>query len=72
MTDDVDPGIDYQGQLRDLTDTILDLLDRAAAAGVELDPLATIIQSLKDRGTELDTADMPPMLKMLLAGMLEQ
>ncbi len=30
-----------------------------------------INQSLKDRGTELDTADMPPMLRMLLAGMIE-
>jgi len=44
-------------------DEVLDTLDAASAADVEIDPLATIIDRIKARGAELDLEAMPPLMK---------
>lgn len=63
-----DPS-DFQGRLDSLVDGILLLLKESGAAGVELDPLGTIVERLRVRGSELDFSQAPPMLRMLLQGM---
>lgn len=60
---------DYHERAADLVDAILTLLEEAAAAGVELDPLAIILERLQARGETLDLSEAPPMLRMLLGGL---
>lgn len=59
-----------QQQLDAAIDDVLDALDAGAAAGVELDPLATILDRVRLRGAEIDLSTAPPMMQMLLGGML--
>lgn len=51
-------------------DRVLDLLEVAATEGYEMDPLGTIIARMKARGSDLDLDDAPPVMRMLLGGML--
>jgi len=60
---------DLQLRAAFLIDGFLDLLDEAAVSGVEIDPLAVILDRLAARGEELDMSEAPPMLRMLLGGM---
>ncbi len=60
---------ELQADLDAAIDTVLDVLERAAAAGVELDPLSTIVGRMRARGAELDTSQLPPLMRMLLDGM---
>lgn len=76
----LDPGIPSTGQemralelelqreLDEQIDAILRLLARAGEAGVELDPLRSIIGRLNEQGFDLE--GMPPMVRMVLDGML--
>lgn len=64
-------GTSLQSRLDELIDGTLDLLERAAAEQVELDPLATILDRLRARGGEIDLAGAPPVMRMLLSGMLD-
>lgn len=59
-----------QDELDAAIDRVLDVLERAGAEGVEVDPLATIVGRVQARGTELNLDDAPPMMRMLLGGML--
>lgn len=61
--------VDVQAQLDDAIDRVLDVL--FAAGDTELDPLTTIISRMKARGEELDFSTAPPLIQMLLGGMLE-
>lgn len=61
--------VDVQAQLDDAIDRVLDVLFSAGDA--ELDPLTTIISRMKARGEELDFSTAPPLIQMLLGGMLE-
>jgi hypothetical protein len=63
-------ALDVQAELDAAIDRVLDLLETAAAEGVEVDPLATIIARLQARGTALNMDEAPPMMRMLLGGML--
>lgn len=60
---------DIQAQLERQIDAFLDLLDRAGAQHVELNPLQTILERLAARGAEMDMDHLPPMMRMLLNGM---
>lgn len=66
------PGLagELEHELDNLIDQVLDLLERSAAVGVELDPLTAIIARLKERGTEMNLEELPPMMRMLMAGIL--
>lgn len=64
------PESDYQARAAVLVDGILDLLEESAAAGVELDPLQVIVERLQARGESLDMSEAPPVMRMLLGGML--
>lgn len=59
-----------QPRLDAAIDEVLDLLEQASAERVELDPLATIVERMRARGSELDFADAPPLMRMLLEGMM--
>lgn len=59
----------YHERAAVLVDGILDLLEEASKAGVELDPLAVILERLQARGETIDLADAPPVMRMLLGGM---
>lgn len=61
---------ELQSRLDSAVDEILDLLAQSVDDGVELDPLGTIVARLQARGEQLDTEGMPPMMQMLLGGML--
>jgi hypothetical protein len=63
------PAEELQARAAFLIDGFLDLLDEAAREGVEVDPLAVILDRLAARGEELDMSEAPPMLRMLLGGM---
>ncbi len=52
-------------------DQVLDTLDEASAAGVEIDPLATILERVRARGAEIDLESAPPMMRLLLSGMID-
>jgi hypothetical protein len=60
---------ELQARAESLIDGFLALLDEAGAAGVEIDPLAIILDRLAHRGETLDMSEAPPMLRMLLGGM---
>lgn len=60
---------DLQARLDRVVDDVLDLLGEAAAEGVELDPLQTIMSRLAARGQALDTSEMPPLMQMILGGL---
>jgi hypothetical protein len=57
---------DWQGELDGTIDDVLDLLFAAADAGVELDPLATIMQRMQARGHQLNMDELPPLARMML------
>jgi hypothetical protein len=59
----------WQLELDGAIDEILDILEESSKAGVELDPLATIVDRLRARGAELDVSALPPIAQMLLGGM---
>lgn len=61
--------ISYQQALETAVDATIDALENAAAAGIELDPLQTILGRMKERGQALNLDDAPPLLRMLLSGM---
>lgn len=63
---------DWQVELDAAIDRVLYVLEHGAAAGVELDPLTTIMQRLQARGQSLDLSDAPPVMRMLLAGMMPE
>jgi len=60
-----------QSRLDDAVDLVLDALDYAEKTGVEVDPLATIVQRMRERGADLDLSEQPMLVQMLLGGMLE-
>lgn len=60
----------YQAELDALVDSTLDLLDDASKAGVEVDPLAAIVSRLQARGESINLDEAPPMMRMLLGGMM--
>ena len=60
---------DAQTELDDAIDKVLDVL--FTEGGSELDPFTTIIERMKARGQELDLSEMPPLMQMLLGGMVE-
>ncbi len=60
-----------QDVLNDAIDAVLDALDYASERGVEIDPLATILERVKARGAEIDLDSAPPLVKLLLSGMLD-
>lgn len=60
---------DYQAELNTAMDSVLGLLEAAAAADVSLDPLATLLDRVRARGDEIDLENAPPILRMLLSGM---
>lgn len=59
-----------QTELDTAIDTVLDLIERAEREGVEVDPLTTIINRMKARGAEMNLDEAPPVMRMLLSGML--
>ena len=63
------PADDYQVQLDDAIDKTLDVFEQAARDGVQLDPLATIMNRLQARGQEINLEEAPPMLRMLMSGL---
>lgn len=63
------PPEDYHARAAFLVDGILDLLDEAGKAGVEVDPLAIIMERLAVRGETLDMSEAPPMMRMILGGL---
>jgi hypothetical protein len=65
-------GLSHQERLDWLIDGVLDVLAEAEQAGVELDPLQTIMARLQARGDELNLDEAPPIMRMLLAGLLDQ
>lgn len=68
------PAVDitlYEAELDTRVGAVLDTIEAAAGAGVELDPLASILRCMRDRGAQVDLAAMPPMMQMLLGGMIE-
>ena len=65
-------GRDLQAELDGVIDDVLDVLQAAELEGVELDPLSTIARRLKARGSELELESMPPVLRMLVAGMIDE
>lgn len=60
-----------QKQMNTAIDSVLDCLDNCASEGIEIDPLATIIERVKARGAEIDLSTAPPLMQMLLAGMMD-
>lgn len=62
--------LELQGELDCAIDVVLDVLEKAAGSGVEVDPLQTIIARVQARGTELSMDDMPPVMRMLMGGIL--
>lgn len=62
--------LELQGELDCAIDGVLDVLEKAAATGVEVDPLQTIIARVQARGTDLSLDDMPPVMRMLMGGIL--
>lgn len=79
MSDEIEvlPGIVLdtaalcQNRMNAAIDEVLDCLDFASAHEVEIDPLATIIERVKARGAEIDLSTAPPLMQMLLSGMLD-
>ena len=65
----VDLAAEYKARGDTLIDGMLDLLEEAGKAGVELDPLAIILDRLAARGETLDMSEAPPLMRMLLGGM---
>lgn len=61
---------EFQRDVNLAIDRVLDLLELASTEGYEVDPLATIIDRMKARGTDLNLDDAPPVMRMLLGGML--
>jgi hypothetical protein len=61
---------DLQARLDLLIDGILDLLAESVQAGEELDPLASIVSRLQAHGDTIDLDEAPPIMRMLLGGML--
>lgn len=59
----------YQAELDDAIDHTLDVFENAAKAGVQLDPLQTIMRRLQARGQEINMEEAPPMLRMLMSGL---
>lgn len=71
MTIDESAGmleVELERELDEHIDAILRILERAGNAGVELDPLRSIIGRLQEQGFDLE--GMPPMVRMILDGML--
>lgn len=62
--------IEFQHDVDLAIDRVLDLLELASTQGYEVDPLATIIDRMKARGSDLNLDDAPPVMRMLLGGML--
>lgn len=62
--------VEFQRDVDLAIDRVLDLLELAAREGYEVDPLGTIIDRMKARGSDLNLDDAPPMMRMLLGGML--
>ncbi len=58
-----------QAFLDESIDRVLDVLDVAAARGVEIDPLQTILARVRVRGGDLDFSQLPPVMQMLLGGL---
>jgi hypothetical protein len=61
--------VTVQQELDGAIDRILDLLERAAAEGVDVNPLETIVSRLAARGQSMDMSQAPPMLRMVFSGM---
>ena len=59
-----------QAELDGAIDTVLEVLDRSFQEGVELDPLQTILGRMRARGADLDLSNAPPLMRMLLEGMM--
>lgn len=53
-------------------DEVLDTLDRASELGVEIDPLATILDRVRARGADIDLSSAPPLMQMILGPMLAE
>lgn len=53
-------------------DEVLDTLDYAASVGVEVDPLATILDRVRARGADIDLSSAPPLMQMILGPMLAE
>lgn len=70
MSETVAAAEDLQAELDAAIDSVLTVLEKAGATGTELDPLATIVGRLRERGTELDMSSAPPLMRMLLDGMM--
>lgn len=71
MTIDESAGLlelELERELDEHIDAILRILERAGAAGVELDPLRSILTRLQEQGFDLDS--VPPVVRMLLDGMM--
>jgi hypothetical protein len=60
-----------QAELDATIDAVLDTLERAAVAGVDVNPLETIVRRVQARGAELNFDELPPLAKMVIGGMLE-
>ena len=56
----------WQTQLDAAIDDVLDTLEAAARDGVELEPVATIMQRMQARGEEINFDEAPLLLKMML------
>lgn len=63
--------VSVQEKLDAAIDAVLDALDNAQANGEEVDPLQTIVARMQARGASMDLSEAPPILRMLLGGMLE-
>lgn len=63
-------GPDLQARLDAAIDEVLDCLEAADKDGVEVDPLQTIVARMQARGANLDLSEQPPIVQMLLGGML--
>ncbi len=59
---------DLQADMDAAIDHVLELLERPGAEYV--DPLTTIVARLQARGGEIDLSTAPPLMRMLLEGML--
>ncbi len=62
-------AVGFQTRLDAAIDETLTVLEESSAAGVELDPLATILARVQARGQELNLDEMPPLMRMILGGL---
>jgi len=62
--------VTHEQRVADLVDQLLDTMEAAGVEGEAIDPLSIILERLQARGASLDLEGAPPMMRMLLGGMI--